>query len=336
MTVLWYVHDRGNGHLQRACAVIPLLASPVVVTVGPLAPTTALEQLGCPVVVLPSDVPADPPATIGPWHHAPASSEQLARSLAIADTVRRHGCTTAVVDVSMEVTVLARLLGMRVVTVRQSGRRSDEAHRIGFASADVVWVPQREALERVDSPVDDRWRFTGAFSRFDDTPRPPTRRWAGTRLAVLLVGTGGHGLDVDAWSDTSPPAGWRVVIAGTERCGGNREVAFVGRQDPVFDLLTEADVVVASAGWAAVADVVSAGSHLVVVPESRPYDEQSVRAEALAAAGLAVCRDHWPGPHELASALEEATQLDASRWDDHYDRRGAYRAADMIDEVHLS
>jgi len=343
-TVLWYVHDRGSGHLHRASAVTALLDSPVVVACGPGVHAKARHALSVPVRALPSDVPATAEPTVGPWHHAPTSPEVRARALALADVVRAHHCTTAVVDVSMEVVTLARLMGLRVVALRQSGRRRDAAHCIGFASADIVWVPQCRALEPIDLPIDGRWRFTGAFSRFDSLAPPLPARGRAQRLVVLLIGNGGHGLNVERWSQARPPDGWRVVVAGSadQAAAGSPgrapagAVDVVGHVDPVFPLLADADVVIASAGWSAVADVVAASARLVLVPEDRPFDEQHVRARALSAAGLALFRDRWPTPQQLPAVLEEAMQLEPCRWHDHYDRRGGQRAAALVDELHAS
>ncbi len=337
-TVMWYVHDQGRGHLQRARAVIPTLDSPVIVACGPHVSPLAADVLTVPVVPLPCDVPPRPIATRGPFHHAPTSPEVRARAVALVDAIRTHRCTTAVVDVSMEVVVLARLLGLRVIALRQSGRRDDAAHHVGFDSADVVWVPQCRSLEPIDVPVDRRWRFTGAFSRFDALPAPPPTRGEARRrrLVVLMVGRGGNGLDVARWMAAAAPSGWRVVVAGTAERASGRGVEIVGCVDPVFPLLADADVVVTSAGWSAVADAVAARSRLVLVAEDRPFAEQEVRARALAEAGLAISRAEWPTPEQLPGVLEEAGRLDLDRWTDHYDRRGSQRAATMIDELHAS
>ena len=111
---------------------------------------------------------------------------------------------------------------------------------------------------------------------------------------------------------------------------------FVGELDPIMPLLAEAEVVVTSAGWAAVADTVAAGTRVVVIPEERPFDEQRIRAEALHEAGLAVSCSHWPSPAQLAAVVDEALQLEPSRWRAFHDGGGASRAARMIEEVHAA
>ena len=333
-TIVWYLHDRGAGHLARARAVIPHLTAPVVVAAGPGIAPWATRVLDVPVVELASDVPARPVATVGPWHHAPADIAQRERALALAAVVDGHACTTAVVDVSMEVTVLARLLGLRVVALRQSGRRDDAAHRTGLATADVVWVPQHSALEPLDAPPDARWAFTGAFSRFDGC-RPAHRRTGTRRTAVVVIGSGGTQFDAAAWRAATPPPGWSVSIVGApERWAG--PIPSVGHVEPILPVLAAADVVLTSAGWGAVADGVAAGARLVVVAEPRPFAEQEVRAHALGAAGLVHPLVRWPDPAELGDVLDAALVLDPQRWSSFYDHRGARRAAALIDELHAA
>lgn len=336
--VLWYLHDHGRGHLDRARAVIPLLDAPVVVVAGPGIHSTARAVLDVPVVRLPTDVSERPSRTVGPWHHAPAGAALRHRGLALTAAVRRYGCTTAVVDVSVEVTVLARLLGLRVVTLRQSGCRTDPAHRTGLASADVVWVPQHRDLEPIDDDIDDRWIFTGPFSRFDGVASGVLHRPTDDerRRVVMMIGRGGTSLDVDVWRHAAAPPGWQVTIAGTPYAMSTRDVDVVGRREPVLPLLAGADVVVTSAGWAAVADTVAAGARLAVVPEERPFDEQLIRARVLAAKGLAAYCPRWPTPQGLGDVLDAARALDPRRWRQYHDGRGAERAACAIDGVHAA
>lgn len=337
-SILWYVHDHGTGHLQRARAVVPKISAPVIVAAGPGVFAAAATAFGEGVIGLPSDIPERATTTLGPFHHAPSDRCIRARSAAIAETVAAHGCTTAVVDVSVETAVLARLLGLRVVSVRQSGVRNDDPHHLGFATADAVWIPQHRSLEPIDADdehCDARWRFTGAFSRFDQRS-PEARHETEPRqhTLVLLLGGGGNSLDVERWKAARPPAGWRVLIVGAAHRWTRWKVASVGRIDDVFAVLSSADVVVSSAGWGAVADAAAARARLVVVAEPRPFDEQLVRAQALAAHGLAVSIGCWPDPCELGDIIDMAAQLDPRRWAEFYDGRGADRAAQLIEEVH--
>ncbi len=334
-SILWYIHDQGRGHLGRAQAVLPHVAATVVVAAGPGIAAAARRELDVDVIALPPDAGSNGATPRGPWHHAPAGARLRERSLALVDVVAGADCTTAVVDVSMEVTALSCLLGLRTVTVRQSGRRDDPAHRIGFDSADVVWVPQHRDLEPHTESTDCRWFFSGPFSRFDDDDdrSAPTRR-RDVRRVVVVTGEGGTTFDEDDWRRSRPPAGWEVVIAGGRTRWANGPVIAVGHVDPLSDLLRTADVVITSAGWSAVADVVATRRPFVAVAEARPFDEQVVRTDALAAHGLALVRAAWPSPGDLGALLDEAAALDPTAWAPFHDGAGAQRAAAMIDSVH--
>lgn len=344
-TVLWYVHDHGLGHLQRVRATLPMLPSPVIVAGGPGIADAARDLLDAPFVALPADfTDADEP-TRPPFHHAPAGPATRARFAALAELVREHRCTTAVVDVSVETAVWARLSGLRVVVIRQSGRRSDPGHRLAWSSADAVVVPQVEQLEPItqaERQASERWHFTGMFSRWDHHPASGLDALStATRTCLVLPGAGGTTFPADFWTHRAPPPGWKVTVAGlgaaTRPADG---VSAPGHVDNLWPLLSQADLVLASAGWGAVADAAAARAPLAVVAEDRPYDEQQVRARALADHDLALRLPRWPMPDSLGSLLSRVrrrlgSRSDiAARWARVHDRCGARRMAAVVNRVH--
>ena len=72
--------------------------------------------------------------------------------------------------------------------------------------------------------------FSGPFSRFDgDPPRSTRPRHEGDdRLAVMVVGSGGHTLDARRRAEATAPPGWRIVVAGTEALPSARGVDVLG------------------------------------------------------------------------------------------------------------
>lgn len=337
-SVLWYVHDHGVGHLRRCQAVLPHLSSPVVVASSMSGLSDHVERPGVHAVEVRSDRVTEPVAGPGPFHHVPVGPVARERAADLLDTIARHDCSTAVVDVSVETAVLCRLAGLRVVVLRQSGRRDDAPHRLAHECADVVWVPQRRSLEPfVETSA--RVEFTGGFSRFDGCnrgdhePGPRSAR-RGPRRVVALVGAGGTAFPEQAWRTVAPPAGTEVTVLGLRSTWNDGAVRSIGRvQDPLRHLRA-ADVVVSSAGWASVHDLASVGVPAALVAEPRPFDEQQVRVDAMARAGVAVGLGRWPTPDELGEVLDRCGRLDPQRWDCHYDHHGAQRAAAMIEEVH--
>lgn len=299
--IAWYVHHHGRGHLTRLLAVRPHVRDEVVVLSSlpapdPLPARTRWVPLPMDDAVEDGRDPAASDPTAGgllhwvPLHHAghAARMATIAATLQTADVV--------VVDVSVEVTVLARLLGRRVVLVTQPGERTDPAHAMGRALADVVIAPW-PATD--DAAID--VHHVGGISRFEGRARLGAREPA----TVLALGGGTSDGEWQAMVERARAATphWRWSVAGPGRW-----------LDDPWHALTTADVVVSAAGQNAVADLAAAHAHAVVVPRPRPFDEQHATAARLAADGLAVVADaattSWPALLAQASA----SRPDWSRW----------------------
>ncbi|WP_260980039.1 glycosyltransferase [Agrococcus jejuensis] len=299
--IAWYVHHHGRGHLMRLLAVRPLVRVDDVVVLSSLAEPEALPA-GTRWVRLPTDdaveASGDPatndPTAGGRLHWAPLGHAGHAQRMAAIAAVLPEA-DAVVVDVSVEVTALARLLGRRVALVTQPGERTDAPHAMGRALADAVIAPW-PALDDAAGP-----HHVGGISRFEG------RRGAGVREPATVLALGG-GSDDPEWqamverAAASTP-GWRWSIAG------------VGHwlADP-WHALTTADVVVSAAGQNAIADLAAAQARAVVVPRPRPFDEQHATAARLEAEGLAVVADASATTWPALLARASASRPDWSRW----------------------
>jgi len=311
----WYVHHHGMGHLTRFLAIRPHVAASVV-AFSSLPPPAALPG-GTTWVQLPRDdedegsgaPSAAEPTAGGALHWAPIGHRGHAERLA-AIAARAPHLDALVVDVSVEVTLLARLLGRRVVLVTQPGDRTDAPHVLGRRLADAVIAPWPADGGEVH-PV-------GGISRFATRARAASCR-PGTVLAL-----GGGGRD-EAWDAmlreaiaATPDRQWRVA-------GGATWI------DDPWEALCEAEVVVTAAGQNAIADVAAAGTSAIVVPRPRPFDEQHRTAAMLDELGLAVVADaSAPGDWPALLARAQALEPDWSAWGVP---GAAGRAAAIIDRV---
>ena len=75
-----------------------------------------------------------------------------------------------VVDVSVEVTLFVRLLGIPVVLIAQPGLRDDAAHQLGFRAATRIVAPWPQALLQPAhlAEVAHKTFYTGGISRYED------------------------------------------------------------------------------------------------------------------------------------------------------------------------
>lgn len=319
----YYVHHVGRGHLRHATCIASALGS---ATTG-LSSLPRPDGWAGPWIELERDdtSSARDPGARGRLHWAPLHDRGLAGRMArIAAWIADAHPAAVVVDVSVEVTVLARLMGVPVVVMALPGDRTDPAHQLGYSLADAIlapWPPGLAGMDRDLQPWCDRVHHVGGLSRF--AGRCPAAPATGTRRrVVVLQGSGGTSVtpdDVAAAAASTPDWDWRRLGPG----------AWV--EDP-WPELSAADVVVTHAGLGALADVATAGRPAVVVPEERPHDEQRATAGALSDAGLAVTSERWPDVGEWPALLARAVEC-GSAWRRWGTDGAADRAAAVIGGV---
>lgn len=339
----WYVHHHGWGHVTRMQAIRPHLGTDLSdddVTVFSSLPRPAELAARTTWVQLPFD--ADPVVGAdgvrreanelgdvtagGALHWAPVGhpghQERLA---AIATWIAQHPVSAFVVDVSVEVTVLTRLLGVPTVVFAQPGERTDAPHRLGYDLADRIlapWAP--DTIESVElAEREDRVRRVGAVSRYDGRSRDQGGTDdSGERRVLFLSRT----LDAARLAETTRllrAEGWIVDTAGA---GADDRV------DDVWPLLCRATVVVSAAGQNGIADLAAADARAVVLPQERPFAEQEATARVLAAQGLAQTGSADASPAEVVELVRRAA-ASTPRWSGWHVSGAAARAAAAIAEV---
>jgi hypothetical protein len=326
-----YVHHHGGGHAARASAIGAALAARGA-AVAYLSSLSAERMGPGETVWLPLDIdlgpePGETPAEL---HFAPLGSAGLATRMAgIARWCVEWRPDLLLVDVSVEVAMLARLCGVPFAYLRQTGERDDPPHELAYRWAAGLLAPytERQGTESEESTaVGGKTFFAGGITRFDGAPRPD----AGERPRRALVLARGEGL-VEEIAAAAPE--WEVL--------GPRPVD--------LDLLTSCAVVVAPGGANAVAEAAFARCGLVCIPEERPFGEQFARARALerdeAAAVIDEAADAAPPAGDLADGSAPSASAEVARpWsailDEALRRRdalahwadggGAGRAADYL------
>jgi len=347
----WYVHHHGAGHRTRFSAVRPHLDADVVVFSSLAAPAdlpddttwVELERDDAPTTGADGVVrhPADASPTVGGLLHwapvaHPGHTARLGRIAAAVAGAAADGrpFDAMVVDVSVEVTLFARLLGVEVVVVSQPGDRTDEPHRLAHDAASRVIAPwpagthDSSALDRVAPKV----RWVGGISRQAGrqvaTAAPAVAAGPSSAVvpgSVLFVG-GAGGSDHDDLAASLAGAAHATPDTTWSTLGIDRWV-----DDPWAEMAT-AEVIVTWAGQNTVADLAALGARAVVVPQTRPFDEQLTTAHALDRAGLAVVATSWPADDEWPALIERARGLrpDWSAWQVE---GAAARAAAVVAEV---
>ena len=323
----YYVHHQGRGHLSRLEALAAHLRTPVV---GLSSLPKPARWRGDWVQLARDDDPSpsalDDVRALGVLHWAPRHHLGLsARMATLASWISRERPAAVVVDVSVEVALLARLCGIPVVVVALPGERTDRAHLAAYDLADALlapWPAMAHALDWPPSWTGKTW-YVGGLSRFDGRPRPVAAPRSGSRRVLLLWGGGGRDAgteSVEAARRATP--GWTWSERSPER--------------PSPDLWAElcaADVVVTHGGQNAVADVAAARAPAVVIAQSRPFGEQAATATALDRLDIADGRTEWPPAHRWGDILERARQRGGDGWVRWSSGHGALDAARHLDAL---
>lgn len=326
----WYVHHHGRGHLVRMLAIARELDAEITCFSSLDQPDELPSHCTWITLARDDDLDAesgDPrrsrPTAEGLLHWAPVGhGGHRSRMATIARTLESTPVDAFVVDVSVEVALLVRLLGVRPILVAQPGCRTDPPHQLGYSAAEAIIAPWPESI--VDAPGLDPFLaktvFTGGISRFDGRPRATDDDRAGV---VLLGGRGGHDVSDEEIDRAVAASGhpWQVI--------GARQEAWAA--DP-WESISAASVVVSWAGQNGIADLAAADARAVVIAQERPFDEQRSTAAALDRTGLAVVADEWPPPERWPGLLDAARALtpDWQRW---RVPGAARRAADAISAV---
>lgn len=321
--IAWYAHHQGAGHVTRATTVAALMSTDVVILSSGTRPASWPADHW---VQLPDDGGpggADHTAA-GVLHWAPldhpAYRERMER---IAQWVQGNRPALVVSDVSVEIALLVRLLGVPVVVTVMAGDRSDRPHVAAYdAASALVAAWPAEVGGSIVTGWTSRWdaktAFVGAFSRFDGrTVREPP----GQRHVTLLWGHGGdREVLADIQSAQANTLDWSWTV-----CDG------ASSEDAVWEHLQSADVVVLHGGQNALAEVAAARRSAIVLPQVRPHDEQVHLARGLERLGLGTPRLTWPAAAEWPELLTGAASSDPGRWSRWADGTGAQRYAARLD-----
>lgn len=320
----YYVHHHGSGHRTRAQAIIRHLDVPVVTLSSEPCDRTGFAD----VVQLDRDDTATTPTAVtagGVLHWVPRHDGGLRGRMAqIAEFVATRKPDAIVVDVSVEVAVFVRLMGVPVIVMAMPGERTDPAHRLAYSVADAIIAPWPEELYQPTWLDEYRAKttFTGGISRHDGREPAASRLHAADIL--VMTGTGG--------TRTACAEVMQVAADHPDLTVRGLGTAFGTWVDDPWPDLCSAGLVVVNGGQGSVADVAAAQRPALVLPQERPFDEQLTTARTLVRAGLARVSETWPSRDDWREVIADARSA-VPHWVRWETAGAARRAARAIESV---
>ncbi|BBF70914.1 MULTISPECIES: glycosyltransferase [Sphingomonadaceae] len=322
----YYVHHHGAGHLARANAIAAASDWPVVLLgtgIGDRGIDLSDDRL-IPGGFDGLDGAGDRPEAL---HYAPLDHEGIRSRIAkVSEWIAVARPALMVVDVSVEIAMLARLASVPVVYVRLNGDRSDPPHAQAFASAHALLAPFHETFERSETPdwVRAKTRYLPGI-----TPVPFKAGVEADRI-LIVVGRGGVPGN-SAWiadaARACPHKSWRVIgpVTPPARCPSN--LIFAGWVDDPASEIARAACVIGAAGDGLVGAVLAADRSFICLPEDRPFGEQFATAQALERLGAAIVLKQSPQPVEWPDLIEREAAIPSDVRRRLHDPLGAKAAA---------
>lgn len=331
----YYVHHHGEGHRRRAMSIASHAPGRLTL-IG-----TGVEGLRGPfeVLELPDDRLSEGDAFDGvdaagerpnALHYAPVHHDGVReRVRKVAGWIAERRPSLMVVDVSVEIAMLARLCATPTVYVRLAGARWDEAHLDAFRGAQALMAPFDRRCEADDAPdwVVAKTHYLAGLG----TPASP--REAPDNVVLVAFGRGGSKASPDDVADAAsatPERRWRVIgpMAEPDASPANLEVA--GWVDGAELEIASAGVVIGGAGDGVLCAAAAAARPFICMPEERPFEEQRAKARALASAGAAIVLDSWPARSAWPRMLRDADAIETARIASFHDACGSEKAAAFI------
>jgi UDP-N-acetylglucosamine:LPS N-acetylglucosamine transferase len=267
-------------------------------------------------------------------HYAPLGVEGIrTRTAIMTDCFMEMYPMLLIVDVSVEVTMLARLCGIPTIVMLQHGRRTDRAHRNAYESAELLIAPFAESLASAESreQFSHKTLYSGGFSRYT-TVDPEGRAVEQRNNIAVLLGKGGTSVDaafIRFLAEHAKEYSFHVIGFGEQELGG-KNIIWHGHQDNPLELLCACSVVIGNAGHNTVMEMADLNKRFICIPEERPFEEQEKKAAMLALNGNAIVvrpadlyTQDWPG------ILKELTAAAAS-WEGVIDKKALQKIAEAI------
>ena len=329
----FYVHHHGSGHANRTRLLADRMPPNVPVHVfTSAADRFAGWERGIVHALPPDTTPGRNPENDllqkEILHYAPVDAPGLQERMArMATWIAEHRPALFVVDLSVEVLLLARLCGAPTALVRLHGHREDPAHQAAFRLAGKLIAPFPPALDDAHTPewVRRKTHYLGAFSRYDgrSESRAACRRElmlpAERRVLTVINGTGGGAQEISRWEAVARSCpDWTLLLVGKlatpQRTPEN--LRCVGYVADTFPYLKAADVVVGSGGTNTMMEVGAARVPFLSLPEPRPFDEQLCKMRALERLGLTRIVEATLPAGEWGELLQNALDQDTRGWEE--------------------
>lgn len=305
----YYAHSHGSGHCNYANIFAKVFGSALTVftdreyAFGPDVAVVNLENENPDGNEYHREHFPEPRAL----HYAPVNITKITRRNAlILKNVLARKISLLIIDVSVEVAMLARVSSIAYAYVRLLGDRDDIPHLNAYEGASFLLAYFPKELESPSTPswICDKTVYLGFLSKHMLNMEPseaPVISNTGNRPIVLhLKGFGGNrAFDYENLNDD-----YDIYAIGPEhKTQEGHAVKPLGIVKCTKAYIKTADVIIAACGSNTTSEILHLGKSFLAVPQKRHYQEQERMAESLHRLGWAVDYSKYANLTDAVSAV---------------------------------
>ncbi|SDF08222.1 hypothetical protein SAMN05421636_11131 [Pricia antarctica] len=316
----YYAHSQGSGHCNYANLFSKIFGKSLTV----FTDRNHAFDRGTDVVMLENEDPdgneyqrscfPEPRAL----HYAPVNIGKITRrNKTILDNVLKRNISLLIIDVSVEMAMLARVSSIPYAYVRLQGDRNDIPHLNAFEGASFLLAYFPKEMESVDTPswITNKTVYFGFLSKFmfdkGVNKRPVEFRIGLKPILLHLNGFGG----TRAFDFGNLPKRYDIYVIGPGRGGSDRRsgIEYIGVVDDTRAFINHADLIIAACGLNTTSELLSLGKRFVASPEKRHFEEQEYIARNLDRLGWAIDFSKYGCLNTAVRALSNIQQKDLPR-----------------------
>ena len=305
----YYIHHHGAGHLARARAIASVSGGRVVL-LGTGIGSQGIDLADDRIDTAAFDGADGSHCRPNSLHYAPFDHGSIrSRVATIARWIDVYRPALMVIDVSVEIAMLARLASVPVVYVRLNGDRTDRPHLDAFQGATALLAPFHQDLEATSTPqwVRAKTRYLPGIT----SARTSTVTNADPTI-LIVVGRGGPIGGGETFAQAArhcPQWRWRVIGSCSAPHDLPSNLEILGWVENADSEIAHATLVVGAAGDGLVGCVLAVDRPFVCIAQDRPFNEQRATAQRLKEFGAALVLDNWPEPARWPQLIADALAL---------------------------
>jgi UDP-N-acetylglucosamine:LPS N-acetylglucosamine transferase len=310
-TIFYFVHAHGNGHRATFNILYPALSvffNVIAITTNKEITSYLRDKHEVQVLELPPKYPTDykvPEHTFSKaFEVTPYAIEPAERAKALAEAIERYKPKAFYCDGVPELAIMVRGMGVPVVLVHLPGNvMNDPTQVFAHEFADHIIAHFPSAMEQPDFQFASKTYYSGYLSKYASRSLKENKSSDINKVTVLL---GYDNYDTTVLKNITKDQNMQFTIIGNKQ---NYELGEnciqLGKVGDISKAIV-GDVVISAAGQNTIAELLSLGKRLILLPEPRPYDEQLVHANVLANRNVALLAQENYSAEQWQNLLQKA------------------------------